>query len=173
MRLLLSIFLVISPIWPLGKNPLPGDPFLIVNKQTNEIAYIQGEQVQTVYKAATGKTDDLTPQGLFTIIVKAKDPYYRKSDIPGGHRDNPLGRRWMGFDARDTDGRIYGIHGTNHPESIGKYISNGCIRMQNAEVEALFDEVPQGTKILIVKSGDSFEELAKEYGAIKKAQAPR
>ncbi|WP_456274126.1 L,D-transpeptidase [Bacillus sp. AK031] len=167
MRLLLSIFLVISPIWPLGKNPLPGDPFLIVNKQTNEIAYIQDEQVQTVNKVATGKTDDLTPQGLFTIIIKAKDPYYRKSDIPGDHPDNPLGKRWMGFDARGTDGRIYGIHGTNNPESIGKYISNGCIRMQNAEVEALFDKVPQGTKILIVKTGDSFEELGKEYGAIK------
>lgn len=167
MNLLLSILLVISPIWPLGKNPLPGDPFLIVNKQTNEVAYIQGEQVQEIYKVATGKTDELTPQGIFTIIVKAKDPYYRKSDIPGGDPNNPLGTRWMGFDANGTDGRIYGLHGTNDSLSIGKYISNGCIRMHNAEVEALFDEVPAGTRILIVKSRDSFEELAKEYGAIR------
>ncbi|MGD6804023.1 L,D-transpeptidase [Rossellomorea vietnamensis] len=167
MRLLLSILIIVSPIWPLGKNPLPGDPFLIVNKQTNEIAYIQGERIRERYNAATGKTDELTPQGLFTIIVKAENPYYRKLDIPGGDADNPLGTRWMGFDTEGTDGRIYGIHGTNRPDSIGKYISNGCIRMHNAEVEALFDKVPSGTKVLIVKSGKSFEELAREYGAMR------
>jgi lipoprotein-anchoring transpeptidase ErfK/SrfK len=167
MRLLLSIILIVSPIWPLGKNPLPGDPFLIINKQTNRIVYIQGEEIQQQYNVATGRTDDLTPQGLFTIIVKAKDPYYRKTDIPGGNPKNPLGTRWMGFDAKGTDGRVYGIHGTNSPSSIGKYISNGCIRMQNSEVEALFDKVPQGTKVLIVKSGRSFEELAREYGAMR------
>jgi lipoprotein-anchoring transpeptidase ErfK/SrfK len=167
MRLLLSIILIVSPIWPLGKNPLPGDPFLIINKKTNRIVYIQGEEIQQQYNVATGRTDDLTPQGLFTIIVKAKDPYYRKTDIPGGNPKNPLGTRWMGFDAKGTDGRVYGIHGTNSPSSIGKYISNGCIRMQNSEVEALFDKVPQGTKVLIVKSGRSFEELAKEYGAMR------
>lgn len=167
MRLLLSIILIVSPIWPLGKNPLPGDPFVIVNKQTNTIAYIQGEEIRHQYSVATGRTDDLTPQGLFTIIVKAKDPYYRKSDIPGGSPDNPLGTRWMGFDAEGTDGRTYGIHGTNNDDSIGKYISNGCIRMHNAEVETLFDRVPSGTKILIVKTNKSFEELAKEYGAVR------
>ncbi|RIW33610.1 L,D-transpeptidase [Bacillus salacetis] len=166
MRLLLSILLIVSPIWPLGKNPLPGDPFLIVNKQTNMVAFIQGGAIKGQYKAATGKTDDLTPQGLFTIIVKAKDPYYRKSDIPGGAPENPLGTRWMGFDANGTDGRMYGIHGTSRPDSIGKYVSNGCIRMLNSEVEALFDKVPQGTKVLIVKSRKSFEALAEEYGAM-------
>jgi lipoprotein-anchoring transpeptidase ErfK/SrfK len=167
MRLLLSLFLIVSPIWPLGKNPLPGDPFVIVNKQINRIAYVQGGKIQNQYKVATGKTDDLTPQGLFTITVKAKEPYYRKTDIPGGDPDNPLGTRWMGFDAEGTDGRIYGIHGTSTPDSIGKYISNGCIRMLNSEAEALFDKVPQGTKVLIVKSGESFEVLAKEYGAME------
>ncbi|MGM0846081.1 MAG: L,D-transpeptidase [Bacillota bacterium] len=167
MRLLLSIILIVSPIWPLGKNPLPGDPFLIVNKQTNEIAFIQGEQIRDEFSAATGKTDDLTPQGLFTIIIKAENPYYRKLNIQGGDPNNPLGTRWMGFDAKGTDGRIYGIHGTNHPDSIGKYISNGCIRMHNAEVEALFDKVPSGTKVLIVKSGKSFEDLAVEHGAMR------
>jgi lipoprotein-anchoring transpeptidase ErfK/SrfK len=167
MRLLLSIILIVSPIWPLGKNPLPGDPFLIINKQTNTMAYIQEEEIRQQYSVATGRTDDLTPQGLFTIIVKAKDPYYRKSDIPGGDPKNPLGTRWMGFDAKGTDGRIYGIHGTNNESSIGKYISNGCIRMKNSQVESLFDKVPQGTKVLIVKSGKSFEELAREYGALR------
>ncbi|MCS0786807.1 L,D-transpeptidase [Cytobacillus pseudoceanisediminis] len=161
------MFFSFSPIWPLGPNPLPGDPFLIVNKQTNEVAFIHDHKVQSVITAATGKTDDLTPEGMFTVTVKAADPYYRKKDIKGGDPRNPLGTRWIGFDAEDTDGRIYGIHGTNDPASIGRYVSNGCIRLQNEAVESLYESVPVGTKILVVSSPKNFDELGREYGAIK------
>jgi lipoprotein-anchoring transpeptidase ErfK/SrfK len=160
--------IVFSPIWPLGQNPLPGDPFVIVNKQTNEIALINENRVQTVVSAATGKTENLTPEGLFTITVKAPEPYYRKKDIPGGDPQNPLGSRWIGFDAENTDGRTYGIHGTNDPASIGKKISQGCVRLQNEAVESLYDYIPVGTKILITSSSKSFIELGKEQGAISK-----
>ncbi|GLB58112.1 L,D-transpeptidase [Cytobacillus sp. NCCP-133] len=157
-----------SPIWPLGPNPLPGDPFLIVNKKINEVAFIQDNKIQIVTAATTGKTEDLTPEGLFTVTVKAADPYYRKKDIKGGDPKNPLGTRWIGFNAADTDGRIYGIHGTNDPSSIGKYVSQGCIRMQNEAVESLYDFVPIGTRILVVTSSQSFEELGMKYGAIER-----
>lgn len=160
------LFFSLSPIWPLGPNPLPGDPLIIVNKESNEAAFIHENRVQTVINVATGRTKDLTPEGFFTITVKAKDPYYRKKDIPGGAPNNPLGTRWIGFDANGTDGRIYGLHGTNNPDSVGKYISEGCIRLQNEAVESLFDYVPLGTKILVTTSPKSFEELAKETGAI-------
>ncbi|MBT2638757.1 L,D-transpeptidase [Bacillus sp. ISL-39] len=163
--MLLAAF-IFSPIWPLGTNPLPGDPFVIVNKQTNEVALINENRVQTVVSAATGKSDELTPEGLFTVTVKAPDPYYRKKDIPGGHPNNPLGSRWIGFDAGDTDGRTYGIHGTNDPSSIGKKISQGCIRLQNEAVESLYEYIPLGTKILVTSTSKDFIELGKEYGAI-------
>jgi lipoprotein-anchoring transpeptidase ErfK/SrfK len=165
--LIVAILLFVSPIWPLGSNPLPGDPFLIINKQTNEVAFINENRVQTVVGAATGKTGEMTPEGLFTVTVKAVNPYYRKKDIPGGDPRNPLGKRWIGFDARDTDGRTYGIHGTNDPSSIGKYISQGCIRLQNEAVESLFEYIPLGTKILVITTDKSFQQLAIEYGAIK------
>ncbi|KAB2338440.1 L,D-transpeptidase [Cytobacillus depressus] len=158
---------IISPIWPLGQNPLPGDPFLIVNKNTNEVALINDNRVQTVIAAATGKTEDLTPEGFFTVTVKAKEPFYRKSNIKGGDPNNPLGTRWIGFDAAETDGRIYGIHGTNNPSSIGKYVSQGCIRLQNEAVESLFDLIPIGTKIVIVSSPEDFEQIGRNYGAIQ------
>jgi lipoprotein-anchoring transpeptidase ErfK/SrfK len=160
--------IVFSPIWPLGPNPLPGDPFVIVNKQTNEVALINENRLQTVVSAATGKTENLTPEGLFTITVKAPEPYYRKKDIPGGDPQNPLGSRWIGFDAENTDGRTFGIHGTNDPASIGKKISQGCVRLQNEAVESLYDYIPLGTKILITSSSKSFIELGKEQGAISK-----
>lgn len=160
------LFFTLSPIWPLGQNPLPGDPFLIVNKKTNEIAFIQENQIQTIVSVATGKDASLTPEGLFTITVKAKNPYYRRKNIPGGDPKNPLGTRWIGFNAEGTDGRIYGIHGTNNPASIGKYVSKGCIRMQNEAVELLYGHIPLGTKLLVTTSLKSFKELGSQYGAI-------
>ncbi len=146
---------------------MPGDPFIIVNKKLNEVAFISENRVQTVITAATGKTKDLTPEGLFTITVKAKEPYYRKKDIKGGDANNPLGTRWIGFDAEDTDGRIYGLHGTNDPSSIGKYVSQGCIRLQNEAIESLYDFVPVGTKILVTSTSETYEQLGQTYGAIK------
>lgn len=158
---------IISPLWPLGPNPIPGEPFVIVNKQSNEVVFIQENRIQTIISAATGKTADLTPEGLFTVTVKAKNPYYRKKDIHGGDPSNPLGTRWIGFDAKGTDGRTFGIHGTNDPQSIGKYVSQGCIRLQNEAIESIYELIPLGTKILVVPKADSYEDLAREYGAIQ------
>ncbi|ALC90019.1 L,D-transpeptidase [Bacillus sp. FJAT-18017] len=159
--------LFVYPIWPLGPNPLPGDTFIIINKKTNEMAFIDENRVQTVLSVATGKSEELTPEGVFTVTVKAAQPYYRKKNIPGGHPDNPLGSRWIGFDAKATDGRVYGLHGTNDPASIGKYVSNGCIRLQNEGIESLYPFIPLGTKVLITSTDRPFTELGIEYGAIQ------
>ncbi len=131
------------------------------------MALISENKVQTVVSVGTGITQELTPEGLFTITVKAKNPYFRRANIPGGDPKNPLGARWIGFDAMGTDGRIYGIHGTNQPASIGKYVSQGCIRAQNEVVSSLFPLIPLGTKILVISSKKSFEKLAHEKGAIE------
>ncbi|MFB3160407.1 L,D-transpeptidase [Neobacillus sp. 179-J 1A1 HS] len=157
----------ISPLWPLGPNPLPGDPFVIVNKTTNEMALIDDNKVQTVVSVGTGKTKELTPEGLFTVTVKAEEPYYRRKDIPGGDPKNPLGSRWIGFDAEETDGRTFGIHGTNQPASIGKYVSQGCIRTQNEVISSLYPLIPLGTKILVTSTNKSFQQIAKEHRAIQ------
>lgn len=162
-----SLLLSMSVLFPLDQ-PIVGDPFVIVNKKTNEIAVIQHNEIQKVLPVATGKSNDLTPEGMFTVVVKAVDPYYRKKNIPGGTKENPLGTRWIGFDAEGTDGRIYGLHGTNRPSSIGQYVTAGCVRLQNEEIEKLFNEIPVGTKILITTSSDSFEKLGIEAGALTK-----
>ncbi len=165
--ILLSFLLIISPIWPLGENPLVGDPYLIVKKSTNELAFIVDGEVKQTFRVATGRKEFQTPEGEYTITVKAINPYYRKSDIQGGDKKNPLGTRWIGFDAGGTEGRTYGVHGTNKPSSIGYYVTQGCVRMRNEDVEILFEEVPLGTRIYITTSNDSFEELGKEMGAVK------
>ncbi|WP_117160695.1 L,D-transpeptidase [Paraliobacillus sp. X-1268] len=165
--IMLAIILIVSPLWPLGENPSLNAPFIIVNKQSNQLAFVNEGKVQEIYPVATGATEELTPNGIHTIIVKAINPYYRKKDIPGGDPKNPLGSRWIGFNAKETDGRMYGIHGTNQPDSIGKRISAGCIRMINEHVEKLYDQVPIGTKVWILSSDEDFESLAREAGAIE------
>lgn len=166
LAILLSVLSIVSPIWPLGENPLEGDPYVIVQLTSHEMAFINEGEVKQIFDVAIGNEGKETPEGEFTTIVKARNPYYRKTDIRGGDQKNPLGSRWIGFDAEDTDGRVYGLHGTNKPSSIGKSITNGCVRLRNSDVEVLFEEIPLGTKIFVTSIEESFEELAKKQGAI-------
>ena len=66
---------------------------------------------------------------------------------PGGP-GNPLGARalYLYSDGKDT---LYRIHGTDEPQSIGKSVSSGCIRMLNEDVADLFDRVMIGTKVIV------------------------
>ncbi|MFQ5787157.1 MAG: L,D-transpeptidase, partial [Thermodesulfobacteriota bacterium] len=65
-----------------------------------------------------------------------------------GDPKNVLGTRWIGFE--DKEGLYgYGIHGTTEPDSIGKEMSNGCIRLTNEDVEELFNYVKAKTKVVI------------------------
>jgi len=60
-------------------------------------------------------------------------------------------RRYMGVlgTRRLELGNGYGIHGTDHPESIGRSVSHGCVRMRNEDIERLYPMVPVGTAVYI------------------------
>ncbi len=60
-------------------------------------------------------------------------------------------RRYMGtLGTRRLDlGDGYGIHGTDEPNSIGRSVSHGCVRMLNQDVEKLYPMVPVGTAVFI------------------------
>ena len=100
-----------------------------------------------MYHLGVGKVSTPTPTGYYTIASKEINPSWidpsdPEYEIPSGP-DNPLGYRWMQLFGN------YGIHGTNKPESIGGYVSNGCIRMNERDVEELFDAVSVGTPVEI------------------------
>jgi lipoprotein-anchoring transpeptidase ErfK/SrfK len=154
----LAFSLFLSPLWPMGNAEELGDPYILVNKAINKLAYIENNEVKEIYSVATGKSDDLTPEGEFTITIKAVNPYYRKKDIKGGDERNPLGTRWLGFDAHDSDGRTYGVHGTNNPSSIGRFVTAGCIRMNEEDIQRLYKKIQIGTKIKVVHTQKSFQE---------------
>ncbi|MFB5189683.1 L,D-transpeptidase family protein [Alicyclobacillus fastidiosus] len=111
--------------------------------------YRAGELYRT-YKVALGKSDTQTPIGEWRIVEKHKD-------WGGG-----FGTRWLGL---NVPWGTYGIHGTNRPTSIGSYASHGCVRMNNQDVEQLYDMIPVGTPVTI--QGDPLAHLrVLEYGNI-------
>lgn len=64
---------------------------------------------------------------------------------------NPLGARALYiFDEKTKAVTEYRIHGTNNPDSIGKWMSSGCIRLLNAQVMKLYDKVRVGTKVVVL-----------------------
>ncbi len=47
-------------------------------------------------------------------------------------------------------GGEYAIHGTNRPDSIGKFASYGCIRMFNQDITDLFGRVNVGSEVVVM-----------------------
>lgn len=137
---------------------------IIVNKYYNKIAYFRNGYLEMLEPVATGMSWDKTPVGFFKIVNKIKNRPYYTGNISGGDSRNPLGKRWLGINANGTSGDTYAIHGNNNPNSIGKYVSQGCIRMDNTAIEKLFDQVQVGTPVAITYSYKSFVELTDLYG---------
>ncbi|QOR67741.1 L,D-transpeptidase family protein [Cytobacillus suaedae] len=119
-----------------------------IDTTTNLLTYYKNNEEVLKTKVATGK-NNLTPKGTFEIVLKLKNPAYTPKKIAGGTANNPLGTRWIGLNINGTEGRTYGIHGTNNPSSIGSNASIGCIRLENKKVEWLFDQVSEGTLVII------------------------
>lgn len=43
----------------------------------------------------------------------------------------------------------YALHGTNKPESIGRSVSHGCVRLRNEDIDRLYEIVNVGTPVFI------------------------
>ncbi len=66
----------------------------------------------------------------------------------------PLGttqRRYKGVlgTHRLNMGNGYAMHGTNRPETVGRAVSHGCVRLRNEEIAKLYAMVPVGTPVYI------------------------
>ena len=72
-----------------------------------------------------------------------RQPYLPR--FMAGGEENPLGAR-----ALYLGNTLYRIHGTNQPSTIGTFVSSGCIRLTNADIEDLFDRVQIGTRVVVM-----------------------
>jgi lipoprotein-anchoring transpeptidase ErfK/SrfK len=84
--------------------------------------------------------------------IPPKEMLQRRPDLPEemeGGLENPLGARALYLFKGDKD-TLFRIHGTNEPDSIGKAVSSGCIRMMNADVIDLYQRVDVGAKVVVM-----------------------
>ena len=119
---------------------------IVVDKSQNQLLLTENNQFIKSYLVATGK-DNSTPVGTFKIVTRIPNPVWYKQGavVPPDSPENILGTRWLGIDQQG-----YGIHGSVDPTAIGKQVTAGCVRMNNKDVEELFDIVPVGTEVTIV-----------------------
>ena len=119
---------------------------IVVDKSQNTLILKTDEEIIKTYIVSTG-TNNSTPTGNFKIINKLQNPPWFKPGavVPSGSPENILGSRWLGFNLPG-----YGIHGTTDPQSLGKQVTQGCIRMSNSDIEELYNIVGVDTGVTIV-----------------------
>jgi len=106
--------------------------------------YRNGRRVLSA-TAAIGSSATPTPTGSFYVNQRLIPT------DPGG----PFGPGAVGISAYSdvltgwTQGGPIAIHGTNEPWSIGKAVSNGCIRLPNPVLRRVFSQALAGTPVLI------------------------
>ena len=120
---------------------------IIVDKSQNSLTLKADDAIFKVYPVATGEYNS-TPVGTFKIVEKLKNPdWYKQGEgaIPADNPKNILGTRWLGLSEPE-----YGIHGGASKKDLGSQVTNGCVRMTDADVEELFTILPRGTEVTIV-----------------------
>lgn len=139
---------------------------LLVLPRSHYLYFVTAPGRAMRYGVGVGKAG-LEFTGTATIAVKKEWPTWRPTDEmierepetykrfigntdaqPGGP-DNPLGARalYLFQGGKDT---YFRIHGTTQPNTIGRSVSNGCIRMINAHVIDLYNRVPLGTVVTVL-----------------------
>jgi len=77
-----------------------------------------------------------------------RQPYLPR--FMAGGETNPLGARAMYLGNTE-----YRIHGTNQPSTIGTFVSSGCIRLTNEDVEDLYSRVTVGTRAIVLPAANT------------------
>ena len=124
---------------------------VIVNTYYNKIYLYQNGKLIWGRSVASGKPSTPSPVGQFTIVNKVNNS--------NGVLGKAYGTRWMGLSKAH-----YGIHGTSNPNSISKYASHGCIRLNNTDANYLYNNISVGTRVIISNKTVSNSTIASWYG---------
>ena len=144
-------------------NQAPGT--IVIDTGNTQLYYILGNNRAIRYGVGVGR-EGFTWAGTETVTRKAEWPDWhppvemirRQPYLPrfmAGGPGNPLGARAMYLGSS-----IYRIHGTNDPTTIGKFVSSGCIRLTNDDVQDLFSRVNVGTKVVVLPKSAVSREMA-------------
>lgn len=128
---------------------------LVVDTPNRFLYLVQGNGRALRYGIGVGRPG-FEWAGMKTVSMKREWPDWRppsemlkrRPDLPthmAGGPDNPLGAR-----ALYLGSSLYRIHGTNEPETIGRAVSSGCIRMRNEDVVDLYGRVKVGSRVVVM-----------------------
>jgi lipoprotein-anchoring transpeptidase ErfK/SrfK len=141
-------------------NPTREPPgTIVVDTASRHLYYIQPDGNAIEYGIGVGR-EGFAWKGTAQVGRKQEWPRWfppsdmlkRRPDLPtemDGGLENPLGARALYLFKGKTD-TLFRIHGTNEPDTIGKAVSSGCIRMMNADVMDLYRRVPVGTRVVVL-----------------------
>lgn len=141
-------------------NPTGQPPgTIVVDTKTRHLYYVQKNGMAIEYGIGVGR-QGFAWKGIAYVGRKAewprwippKDMLKRRPDLPtqmAGGLGNPLGARALYLFEHNKD-TLFRIHGTNEPDTIGKAVSSGCIRMMNADVMDLYQRVGVGARVVVL-----------------------
>jgi lipoprotein-anchoring transpeptidase ErfK/SrfK len=127
---------------------------VVVDKSDGVLRGFDGSgKLVAQFPATMGSGHDPLPIGSWKIQGRSYNPPFhynpklfwdadssdKKALLPPGP-NGPVGVVWI-----DLDKKHYGIHGTPHPEKIGRTESHGCIRLTNWDAARLALMVKPGT----------------------------
>ena len=130
---------------------------VVVSKSKGTLkAYDDAGKLVAVYTATMGSQHDPLPLGNWKIVGVDKNPKFHynpelfwdakagaeKAMLPAGP-NGPVGVVWIAISKPH-----YGIHGTPHPETIGRAESHGCVRLTNWDAARLAQMVSSKTELL-------------------------
>jgi lipoprotein-anchoring transpeptidase ErfK/SrfK len=118
---------------------------------------IDGDKIIGSYPITPGSKTLPAPLGTWKVVRITMLPWFRWDEamlrhgrrsgdffnIPPGPR-NPVGIAWIGLNKKGV-----GIHGTDHPDMIGRSASHGCIRLANWDAARVANQVTDGTTVEI------------------------
>jgi lipoprotein-anchoring transpeptidase ErfK/SrfK len=132
----------------------PGTIVIDTSRRTLHLVQAGGRAIR--YSVGVGR-EGFQWAGTNRISRKAQWPDWtpppqmlrRRPDLPRWMRGgpaNPLGARALYLGAT-----LFRIHGSNEPQSIGRAVSSGCIRMHNADVIDLYERVRVGDPVIVLR----------------------
>jgi lipoprotein-anchoring transpeptidase ErfK/SrfK len=139
------------------RKEAPGS--IVVDTDTRYLYYVLADNKAVRYRVAVGQ-EALSWYGIAKIGRKQEWPSWtptaeikrRLGNIPDfmeGGPHNPMGARAL-YLYQGVSDTLFRIHGTNQPESIGRAVSSGCIRMTNEDVIDLYDRVKTGAIVVVL-----------------------
>ena len=147
-----------------NQNPdqsvMPNSPSMTsvkIDTKTNMLGVFDSDKLVAAYPVTIGSAQTESPIGDWKVQRIAKLPHFRwdpemlkhgtRSDkfhvLPPGP-NSPVGVIWIALNKKGI-----GIHGTNEPETIGRAVSHGCIRLTNWDVVRLAQKVKPGVPVSI------------------------